>query len=115
MEDLVTILKHPPTDTFAGTLEPTQRGELLKLMDTLYQPTTHNSVQTQARSLGVVPTKDAPQSFIDTLVPSGSQTFSGTAINKDTGAQTEYRELVQSSEGPRWTIAMCKELGRAHA
>jgi hypothetical protein len=114
VEDLITILKQPPNDTFAGTLDPTQRGELIKFMDTLYPPASNkqraDTGTLPAPPLGVAPREDPAQSFIDTLVPSG--TFSGTAINKDTGAQAEYKDLVQSSEGPRWKIAMCKELGR---
>ena len=34
------------------------------------------------------------------------------AINPDTGRPAEYRILVKSSAGPRWSLAMCKELGR---
>jgi hypothetical protein len=39
--------------------------------------------------------------------------FTGTAaINPDTGAHAKYRELSRSSDGPRWIIAMYKEIGR---
>jgi len=35
-----------------------------------------------------------------------------TAINIDTGAIAEYRELLLSSEGPLWMDSMCDEMGR---
>ena len=38
--------------------------------------------------------------------------YSTAAINPDTGKAAEYRELIQSTAGPRWTLAMNKELGR---
>ena len=34
------------------------------------------------------------------------------AINPDTGQAAEYRELIQSTAGNRWWLAMNKELGR---
>jgi hypothetical protein len=34
------------------------------------------------------------------------------AINPDTGQPAEYKILVRSSAEPRWSLAMCKELGR---
>jgi hypothetical protein len=35
-----------------------------------------------------------------------------TAVNPDTGTLAKYRDLVKSSAGPRWKLAMNKELGR---
>ena len=37
--------------------------------------------------------------------------ISATVINPDTGKAAEYKELRTSSAGPRWELAMCKELG----
>jgi hypothetical protein len=52
------------------------------------------------------------QHTLKTASPTHHTDVSGTAINKDTGKRAEYKELTQSTEGPRWKIAMCKELGR---
>ena len=32
------------------------------------------------------------------------------AVNVDTGLEAEYKELAQSSQGPRWKIAMANEI-----
>ena len=39
-------------------------------------------------------------------------TYSAAAINPDTGKAAEYRKLVQSTAGLRWTLAMNKEIGQ---
>jgi hypothetical protein len=40
IEDLRTLLLNPPTDTYIGNMEHTQRGELIQLSDILHQHTT---------------------------------------------------------------------------
>jgi hypothetical protein len=65
VEDLVTILQSPPTDTFVSTLEQTQRGELIRLADILQQPQSltpkgkHPGTD-PAPPLGVPPTEEPP-------------------------------------------------------
>jgi len=39
--------------------------------------------------------------------------FSYKAVNPDTGALSEYRELRRSTDGPHWDRAMCHEIGRS--
>jgi Reverse transcriptase (RNA-dependent DNA polymerase) len=97
IEDLKALLLHPPTDSFVGNLEPTQRGQLINLQELLHQvvaPITETT-ETPAPSLGVP----------------GAE-FTGLAVNPDTGKMSEYRHLSTSSLGARWQLAFCKEWGR---
>jgi hypothetical protein len=104
-------------ETFVGTMEHTMRGELIQLSEALYQHTTtpieKGTSKAPATSLGVAPEEGPRRSNrLKELPDLYSPHFSGTAINPDTGAHAENRELSKSSDGPRWIIAMCKELGR---
>jgi hypothetical protein len=118
-KDLITLLiiKEPPTETFLGTLEDTMRGDLIQLSEVLYQHATtlteKGTNKALAPSLGVAP-EEGPRKSTRLKEPPDrySPHFNGTAINPDTGAHAEYRELSRSSDGPRWIIAMCKEIGR---
>ena len=67
------------------------------------QKATHSGSET-APSLGVPPS--GPRRSARITLGAGF-----TAINLDTGATVEYRELVQSTARPRWQLAMNKELG----
>jgi hypothetical protein len=100
--DLINILTTPTTDTFVGTLEQTQRAQLLELMDVMYRtndtPQPDDAATSPAPSLGVAPRSPVNP---ETKVAAGHAIFSGTAINNDTGKPAEYKELSQSSDGPR--------------
>jgi hypothetical protein len=99
-----------------GTLEQTERERLLALMDVLYR--TNDKLQqgdtstSHAPPLGVAPSTPQPRSPQTTVTPTGQESFSGTAINTDTGKPAEYKELSQSSDGPQWEIAINMEMGR---
>ncbi|MCX8501414.1 MAG: hypothetical protein ORO03_06955, partial [Alphaproteobacteria bacterium] len=98
VEDFITILRNPPTETFVSTMEQTHRGELIKLMDILYQPTPtpleKGTSKDPAPVLGVAPEEGPhrstrPRAPMDRYAPP----FSGTAIHPDTGAHAEYKAL----------------------
>jgi hypothetical protein len=95
-------------------LEQTQRAQLLELMDVMYRtndtPQPDDAATSPAPSLGVAPRSPANPKA---KVAAGHAIFSGTAINNDTGKPAEYKELSQSSDGPRWIIAMNKEMGNS--
>jgi hypothetical protein len=104
-EDLITLLRSPPTETFVGTMEQTQRGELISLSDILYQhattPMEKATGKEPAKLLGVAPEvgprrstrlKEPPDKY--------SPQFSSTAVNPDTGKHAEYKELSKSSDAP---------------
>jgi Reverse transcriptase (RNA-dependent DNA polymerase) len=140
IEDLMTLLLNPPTETYIGNMEETQRGALIKFTDVLHNPaktTVTSKLQPKdgTTPLGVAPETNqeeeeggnppgAPALGVETpQIPWRSQRarkvpdryaqhFSATAINPDTGKPAEYKELARSSAGPRWKIGMCKELGR---
>jgi Reverse transcriptase (RNA-dependent DNA polymerase) len=66
-----------------------------------------------ASPLGVAPREGPRRSTRPSTNPDWyTPAFSGTAINPDTGSHAEYKELSRSTNGPRWTLAMCKEMGR---
>ena len=132
IEDLQAILLSPPTETFLGNLEHTQRGELIRFSDIIHQHATastkpQNSTKEPAPSLGVPtgppmapalgvpldPPSEPRRSTRQHRIPARFvQHVCATAINPDTGTQAEYKVLAKSSVGPRWQLGMCKELGR---
>jgi Reverse transcriptase (RNA-dependent DNA polymerase) len=117
VEDLITILQSPPAETFVSTMEPTQRGELIRLAEIIQQPRllTHKEKPTHvdpAPPLGVPPTEGRRRSNRVPIAPTRFNPGCFTAINPDTGQHAEYKELSNSSAGPRWQLAMCKEIGR---
>jgi Reverse transcriptase (RNA-dependent DNA polymerase) len=116
IEDLKTILINPPTDTYVGHMEQSQRGVLIDLQNLLHshvQPT--DTTRTPDATLLGVP-------YSETTVLSRPNTRSSNSIpkvqpgymatNPDTGKPAEYKELKNSSDGDRWTMAFCKEWGR---
>jgi Reverse transcriptase (RNA-dependent DNA polymerase) len=110
VEDAITILRSPPSETFVSTMEEPHRKKLVRFFDTLQQEAAPPSSKkatggAPAPSLGV-PTEQPRRS------PRLNPGMSLTAVNPDTGALAEYKELVQSTAGPRWELAMNKELGR---
>jgi Reverse transcriptase (RNA-dependent DNA polymerase) len=122
LEDLKTLLLQPPTETFVGHLEDTQRGELIRLNDIIQAHTT----KVPAPPLGVLKEQGQAPDATRPPEPAGIRTSQRTskipqrynpavgnmAINPDTGAAAEYKELAASTMGTRWKLAMCKELGR---
>ena len=115
VEDAVEILQNPPTETFAGILPSTNQSQLIEFFNTIQQQPRVDAKHTNANKphaqpLGV-PTQGAPPTG-----PRRSQRLmtgvSASAINPDTGKAAEYRELRTSRAGPRWELAMSKELGR---
>jgi hypothetical protein len=59
------------------------------------------------------PPEETRRSTRTTRLPARYRThFCAPAINPDTGADAEYKELIKSSASQRWLLAMCKELGR---
>jgi hypothetical protein len=112
VEDAITILRSPPSETFVSTMEEPQRKKLVRFFDTLQQEAAPPEKKSHpggapAPSLGVPPaTTNMRRS------PRLNPGLASTAVNPDTGALAEYKELVQSSVGPRWELAMNKELGR---
>jgi hypothetical protein len=123
IEDLKTLLLHPPTETYIGNMEQTQRGELIQLSDILHQhhtvtvdnkkaPTTKMSGH-PAPPLGVVAPQPPRRSSRTVTEPNRyTPHFGATAINVDTGKHAEYKELAHSSTGTRWRLGMAKEMGR---
>jgi Reverse transcriptase (RNA-dependent DNA polymerase) len=111
VEDAITILRSPPSETFVSTMEEPHRKKLVRFFNTLQQepapPTKKDVGGAPAPSLGVPPASTGPRRS-----PRLHPGMSMTAVNPDTGALAEYKELVQSSVGPRWELAMNKELGR---
>ena len=112
IEDTVVLLRNPPTKTFASTMEDTHRHRLIRFFDTIEQqeladkPKLTNEAPTpHTLPLGVAPEGRRRSARLHM----GS---SHTAINPDTGVAAEYKELRSSSVGPRWELAMSKELGR---
>ena len=113
IEDAITLLKEPPTETFASTMETTHRGQLVDFFDTIQQQTAP-TLKSRTKStphdgdpapvLGVA--HQAPRRS-----PRLNPGMSATAVNPDTGQLAEYRELTKSTVGPRWILAMNKELG----
>jgi Reverse transcriptase (RNA-dependent DNA polymerase) len=117
VEDLITILTNPDTDTYVGNLEDTQRGTLIQLSQILHQQPVllgkkGRGHENPAPSLGVAPPEGPRRSPRMSQPPPRYEPGSYAAVNPDTGRHAEYRELSRSSAGPRWQLAMCKEIGR---
>jgi hypothetical protein len=100
IEDLKTLLLNPPTETYIGNMEQTQRGELIQLSDILHHHTTVTDTAKlkphHAPPLGVAapqPPRRSPR-----LV---SNLMAATAINPDMERHAEYKELAPSSTGDR--------------
>jgi hypothetical protein len=94
--DLMTLLTTPPTETFVGTLEQTQQGDLIQLCQTLHQYTTTTSDEATSEAhaplLGVAPEAGPRRSTRLKEPPDRlSPKFSATAINPDTGTHAEYK------------------------
>ena len=142
IEDLKVILMNPPTETYVGHMDQTQRRVLINLQELLHSnvnPPEKSSKPTDASVLGVpkdIP-QQQPQSPPSTAgdhdpllgVPIDNQESTPrrsnrsstppqryepamAAVNKDTGNLAEYKELQKSSDGTRWELAFCKEWGR---
>jgi hypothetical protein len=130
LEDLYTLLLNPPTDTYVGNMEQSQREELIRLSDIIH-PQRLELMKTSPQPKDPTPTLGVPNSDIQTTAAPKlgvvtrsktrhtqgqadrpSQHFSAPAVNPDTGNNAEYRELSTSSDGSRWKLGMCKELGR---
>jgi Reverse transcriptase (RNA-dependent DNA polymerase) len=119
IEDLKVLLLHPPSETYLGHMEQTQRGELIQLSNILHQHTTTSTDELKTKApeghdvppLGVPP---APRRSPRQPQPRDMYTpnVALTAINPDTGKHAEYMELATSSTGERWQLGMAKELGR---
>ena len=73
IEDLKVILLNPPTETYVGNLEQTQRGELLQLQELLHQTAQPVQLKKQTAPLLGVPTaaqpKQSPPSIVGTHAP----------------------------------------------
>ena len=114
VEDAIVVLRSPPTETFASTLEATHRSQLITFFDTLQQRETPPPKEATPQP----PTCEAPAPALG--VPQAEPRRSGRlkagvgfmAVNPDTGTMAEYRDLLKSTAGPRWKLAMNKELGR---
>ena len=114
IEDAIVLLKHPPTETFVSTLEDMHRGQLINFFNKIHQP---NKPVPKTGPKATIPEGDpAPALGVEHIQPRRSPRLnpglSATAVNPDTGRQAEYRELTNSTAGPRWKLAMNKELGR---
>ena len=74
IEDLKVILLHPPTETYVGNLEQTQRGELLQLQELLHQTAQPVQAKKQTAPLLGVPTepKQSPPSTAGAHTPAPS-------------------------------------------
>ena len=115
IEDAKVLLSNPPTETFASTMETTNRQQLIQFFKTINQHTHAKTKDTipapeiRAPSLGV-PTQETeyPGPRRSRRLAHG---ISATAINPDTGKAAEYKELCTSTVGQRWELAMSKELG----
>ena len=132
---------NPPTETYVGHMDQTQRGVLINLQELLHsnvKPPEKSSKSTDVPVLGVPkgipPQPQSPPSTAgahDPLlgVPNATQESTPrrsnrsskppqryepamAAVNKDTGHLAEYKELQKSSDGTRWELAFCKEWGR---
>jgi hypothetical protein len=130
IEDFENNPTEPPSETSVGNMEQIQRGELIQLSKILHHqtPTSRKSLyipKDPASPLGVPPTADpAPALGVEPEAeprrsartprpPARYRThFCAPAINPDMGADAKYKELIKSSAGKRWLLAMCKELGR---
>ena len=120
VEDAIVLLRNPPTETFVSTMEPTNRSQLINFFDTIHQQPTLLS-DTKHKPNNPPPDEHQDEDPVPALgVPTGGprrsprlhQEVATAAINPDTGKAAEYRELIRSTAGPRWTLAMNKELGR---
>jgi hypothetical protein len=126
IEDLRTILLSPPTETYIGNMEQSQRGELIQFSDILHNHTSTTGLSKHqaknptpllgvprpdnpAPELGVAPTTGPRRSNRTTTEP---DRYCAPAINPDTNELAEYKVLVRSSAGKRWGLGMCKEMGR---
>jgi hypothetical protein len=122
LSDLHTAMTAPITDTPSGTLPETLYGELTELTQCLVQHIDQEpqlSLETLTKMLGQQPTEEpAPPLGVapgqpwhpDLHIPPG---FAGAVTHPpDTGAPAEYKDLIKSSQGEPWEIAMCKEHGR---
>jgi hypothetical protein len=116
LEDMKTILMNPPTDTYVGHLEQTQRGVLINLQNILNSnlQLNDNNTTPDASLLGVPPgtPKPLPRQTTRTSQPIARYQPVFMAVNPNTGRLSEYTELKNSSEEERWKIAFCKEWGR---
>jgi Reverse transcriptase (RNA-dependent DNA polymerase) len=135
INDLRNALVAPPTHSLIGNLPPSETEKLDTLANILHQEVQHPSIEkakkpAPAPSLRVEPLPTTRRSDRPSIPPEryspgtthvatqpdepdADTTFHAhTATHPDTGLQAEYKDLVKSSAGPRWEIAMCKEIGR---
>ena len=127
IEDAIVLLRNPPQEMFAGTLEDTNQAHIIRFFNTINQHDMHKSDkdnQSATPPLGVAAPNPRcstrlnqntsasaiepayqtqpsagidPQPLTKTL-PKGE--LASTAINPDTGKAAEYCELVRSTAGP---------------
>jgi hypothetical protein len=114
VEDAIKVLRSPPTETFVSTMEDSHRSQLINFFGTLQQeaapPTKVKTPQQSSSGVPAPPLGVAPEAPRRSMRLKPGVGF--TAVNPDTGTLAKYRDLVKSSAGPRWKLAMNKELGR---
>ena len=107
IEDLKVILLNPPTETYVGNLEQTQRGELLQLQEVLHQTAQPVQLKKTAPLLGV-PAATQPKQSTATFTESAHAPLLGVP-NTHTEDSTPQRSNQSSQQPIRYVPTMANQ------